>query len=46
VQPLARAGRLRIERESALGMDAALVRVLALLEDPRMQDTAMAPTAR
>jgi phosphohistidine phosphatase SixA len=41
VQPLARDHRLRIEPESALGVDADLARVLALLEDPRMQDTVM-----
>ena len=39
MQPLARDRRLRIEREVALGVDADLVRVLALLEDPRLQDT-------
>ena len=39
VQPLARDRRLRIEPESAVGVDADLARVLALLEDPRMQDT-------
>lgn len=39
VQPLARDRRLRIERESALGVDADLAPVLALLEDPRLQDT-------
>jgi hypothetical protein len=41
MQPLARDRRLRIERESALGVDADLARVLALLEDPRMQDMVM-----
>jgi broad specificity phosphatase PhoE len=39
VQPLARDRRLRIEHEVALGVDADLARVLALLEDPRLQDT-------
>jgi phosphohistidine phosphatase SixA len=39
VQPLARDRRLRIEPEQALGVDADLARVLALLEDPRLQDT-------
>jgi hypothetical protein len=41
VQPHARDIRLRIERESALSVDVDLARVLALLEDPRMQDTVM-----
>ena len=39
VQPLAHDRRLRIESEVALGVDADLARVLALLEDPRLQDT-------
>jgi len=39
VQPLARDRRLHIEHEVALGVDADLARVLALLEDPRLQDT-------
>ena len=39
VQPLARDRRLRIECEVALGVDADPVRVLALVEDPRLQDT-------
>jgi phosphohistidine phosphatase SixA len=39
VQPLARNRRLRIEPEQALGVDADLARVLALLGDPRLQDT-------
>jgi hypothetical protein len=39
VQPLARDRRLRIEGDVAVGVDADLARVLALLEDPQMQDT-------
>ena len=39
VQPLARDRRLRIECEVALGVDTDPVRVQALLEDPRLQDT-------
>jgi broad specificity phosphatase PhoE len=39
VQPLARDRRLRIEREPAFGVDADLAPVLALLQDPRLQDT-------
>ena len=39
VQPLARDRRLHIEHEVAFGVDADLARVLALLEDPRLQDT-------
>ena len=38
VQPLARDRRLRIEPERAFGVDADLARVLALLQDPRLQD--------
>jgi 8-oxo-dGTP diphosphatase len=41
VQPLARDRRLRIEHESALGVGADLASVLALLEDPRLQDTVL-----
>lgn len=39
VQPLARDRRLHIEHEVAFGVDADLARVLALLEDPRLEDT-------
>jgi 8-oxo-dGTP diphosphatase len=39
VGPLARDRRLRIHPEQALGVDTDLARVLALLEDPRLQDT-------
>jgi hypothetical protein len=39
VEPLARDRRLRIEGEVTLGVDADLGRVLALLADPRLQDT-------
>ena len=39
VEPLARDRRLRIEHEVALGVDADLARVLALLEDLRLQNT-------
>ena len=46
VQPLARDRRLRIEPESALGVDADPAQLLALLQDPQLQDTAVCPTAR
>lgn len=39
VEPLTRDRRLRIEPEVTLGVDADLGRVLALLADPRLQDT-------
>ena len=39
VEPLARDRRLRIEGEVTLGVDADLGRVLALLEELRLQDT-------
>jgi phosphohistidine phosphatase SixA len=39
VEPLARDRRLRIQGEVALGVDADLGRVLALLADPWLQDT-------
>jgi phosphohistidine phosphatase SixA len=39
VQPLARDRRLHIEHEVAFGVDADLARVVALLEDPRLQNT-------
>jgi broad specificity phosphatase PhoE len=38
VHPLARDRRLRIDHEEALGVDADLARVLALLSDPRLPD--------
>ena len=41
VQPLARDRRLRIEPESALGVDADPAQLLALLQDPQLQDTAV-----
>jgi phosphohistidine phosphatase SixA len=45
VEPLARDRRLRIESEVALGVDADPARVLALLEDPRLQTRWCVPTA-
>jgi Histidine phosphatase superfamily (branch 1) len=46
VQPLARDRRLRIESEVALGVDADPARVLALLEDSRLQDAVVCTTAK